>query len=53
LKIPLSSGKKVDVVLGFDNLEDYINSFDLPNAPYFGAIIGQYFRKNKKCLFCT
>lgn len=51
LKIPLSSGKKVDVVLGFDNLEDYINSFDLPNAPYFGAIIGQYSGRIKNAYF--
>jgi len=42
LKIPNSTGEKVDVVLGFETLEDYINSFDLPSAPYLGAIVGRY-----------
>ena len=32
LKIPLKSGEMVDVVLGFDTLENYINSFDLESA---------------------
>jgi len=42
LKIPISNGQKVDVVLGFDKLEDYIKSFDLPSSPYFGSIVGRY-----------
>lgn len=42
LKIPLENGNKVDVVLGFESLSDYINSFSLPNAPYFGTIVGRY-----------
>lgn len=42
LKIPVSNGNKVDVVLGFENLEDYINSFNLPSAPYFGTVVGRY-----------
>lgn len=42
LKIPTSNGKKTDVVLGFDTLEDYIDSFNLPNAPYFGSVVGRY-----------
>jgi aldose 1-epimerase len=42
LKIPTSNGKKIDVVLGFDTLEDYINSFDLPSAPYLGSVVGRY-----------
>jgi aldose 1-epimerase len=42
LKIPISSEEKVDVVLGFETLEDYIHSFDLPSAPYFGAIVGRF-----------
>lgn len=32
----------VDVVLGFDSIENYIQSFGLPSAPYFGSIIGRY-----------
>jgi aldose 1-epimerase len=31
----------VDVVLGFDDLESYINSFDL-KAPYLGATVGRF-----------
>ena len=42
LKIPISDAKKIDVVLGFETLEDYINSFDLPNATYFGTVVGRY-----------
>lgn len=42
LKIPLENGELVDVVLGFDTLEKYIHSFDLPSAPYMGATVGRY-----------
>jgi len=42
LKIPLENGNKVDVILGFESLSDYVNSFSLSNAPYFGAIVGRY-----------
>lgn len=42
LKIPLPSGKKIDVVLGFDTISNYKKSFELPSAPYFGAIVGRY-----------
>lgn len=42
LRIPLKNGSKVDVVLGFETIDNYINSFDLPSAPYLGAIVGRY-----------
>lgn len=42
LKIAQSNGKLVDVVLGFDNIEAYEESFDLEAAPFFGAIVGRY-----------
>ena len=42
LKIPLKSGVLVDVVLGFDTLQNYVNSFDLASAPYFGATVGRF-----------
>lgn len=42
LKIPLKKGGFVDVVLGFDTLQDYLNSFNLESAPYFGATVGRY-----------
>ena len=51
LKIPINKNEKVDVVLGFDNIENYINSFDLSSAPYFGAIIGRYAGRIKNATF--
>jgi len=37
LKVPDRHGKFGDVVLGYDNLPDYIK-----DSPYFGALIGRY-----------
>jgi aldose 1-epimerase len=37
LKVPDRNGKFGDVVLGYDDLGDY-----LTNSPYFGALIGRY-----------
>ncbi len=59
LKIPLELDKKIDIVLGFDDLSSYINSFDSKAAPYFGAIVGRFagriknghFSINKKPIF--
>lgn len=42
LKIPLINGEKIDVVLGFDTLEEYINSYYLPSPPYFGTTVGRF-----------
>lgn len=42
LQIPLKDKKPVDVVLGFDNLQAYLESYNLPSAPYFGTTIGRY-----------
>ena len=41
LKIPTPNGI-VDVVAGFDTIEGYIQSFELPSAPYFGAVAGRF-----------
>lgn len=41
LKITNTIGNKIDVVLGFDHLQDYINSFSLPSPPYFGTSVGR------------
>lgn len=38
LLVPSANGNLVDVVLGFDNVEQYQTSTE----PYFGAIIGRY-----------
>lgn len=37
LKVPDRNGRLGDVVLGYDNLADY-----LKDSPYFGALIGRY-----------
>ncbi len=37
LKVPGSDGVSENVVLGFDNLDDYLSGH-----PYFGALIGRY-----------
>ena len=42
LKVPLHDQKLVDVVLGFNSPEDYMNSFKYGNAPYFGAVVGRF-----------
>ena len=42
LKVPLKNGEIVDVVLGFDTLEDYLKSFQMGGAPYMGATVGRY-----------
>ncbi len=41
LRVPSKAGI-VDVVLGFDTIQDYIESQTLPAPPYFGAVIGRY-----------
>jgi len=51
LKIPLKSGEIVDVVLGFDTLENYISSFYLESAPYLGATVGRYAGRIKDATF--
>lgn len=42
LKIPIADNQKIDVVLGFETLEDYINSYYLPSPPYFGTTVGRF-----------
>ncbi|MFD2601655.1 aldose epimerase family protein [Flavobacterium suzhouense] len=42
LLVDSKSNTKTDVVLGFDTIEGYVASYDLPSPPYFGAIIGRY-----------
>ena len=41
LKIPVDENM-VDVVLGFERLEDYINSYYLSSPPYFGTTVGRF-----------
>jgi aldose 1-epimerase len=42
LKMPLKNGEIIDVVLGFDTLEGYMQSFHLASPPYMGATVGRY-----------
>jgi aldose 1-epimerase len=42
LKVPLKDGGNIDVVLGFDTVEAYTQSFNLQSAPYFGATVGRF-----------
>lgn len=42
LKMINNRNQKVDVVLGFDFLENYIDSFNLPSSPYFGTAVGRF-----------
>jgi aldose 1-epimerase len=42
LKKTLKNGELVDLVLGFDTLNDYIESYLLPSAPYLGATVGRF-----------
>lgn len=37
--VPDRDGKPADVVLGYNNVEGYINAVD---KPYFGAVVGRY-----------
>ncbi len=37
IKVPNKQGEFEDIVLGFDNANDYLNTH-----PYFGAIVGRY-----------
>jgi aldose 1-epimerase len=40
LKVPLNNSEKIDVVLGYENVEKYEQSFSYQNAPFLGAIVG-------------
>ncbi|MBF4472960.1 aldose epimerase family protein [Flavobacterium sp. HJJ] len=42
LKVPLKNGQIVDVVLGFDTLEGYLQSFQLEGPPYMGTTVGRF-----------
>ena len=51
IKIPLENENLVDVVLGFDSVSDYINSFTISGAPFIGAVVGRYAGRIKKGTF--
>ncbi|HEX8270462.1 MAG TPA: aldose epimerase family protein [Flavobacterium sp.] len=47
---PAKKGR-TDIVLGFDTIEDYLDSRNLPASPHFGAIIGRYSGRIKEGKF--
>ena len=51
LNIIGTDGTKTDVVLGFNDIDDYIDAFNLPSAPYFGSVIGRYAGRINKGAF--
>lgn len=51
VQVPLTNGELVDVVLGFDSLESYLASYNLPSAPYFGTTVGRYAGRISKGIF--
>src|SRR4051794_6071744 len=46
LHVPDRDGKMADVVLGFDNVDDYVKK-----SPYFGAIVGRVANRIKDATF--
>lgn len=51
LKIPLKTDEIIDVVLGFNTLEDYVKSYEIGGSPYFGATVGRYSGRINQGLF--
>ncbi len=51
LEVPIGHGRYLDVVLGFENVEDYVRSIDLPAPPHFGAVIGRWAGRINKGIF--
>jgi len=50
-KIKMPDKSTNDIVLGFDNVHDYLRADYLQNYPYFGAAIGRYANRIKNALF--
>jgi aldose 1-epimerase len=51
IETPDKSGKKVNIVLGFKSLEDYLSNAYIENGPYFGCITGRYANRIAKGKF--
>lgn len=46
-----AKGEQQDIVLGFDNIAQYLSEDYLTNYPYLGAIIGRYANRIKNAAF--
>lgn len=46
-----SAGDKQDIVLGFDDIDGYLNEDYLANYPYMGVIVGRYSNRIKEGKF--
>ena len=42
LEVPITANQTIDVVLGFDDLESYVSTFDHPGTPYYGSLVGRF-----------
>ena len=49
--VPDSSGKPRDIVLGFDQMEHYIDQSYLESNSYLGAIVGRYANRISNAVF--
>src|SRR5678809_1044722 len=50
-KIQMPDGLANDIVLGFDNVQDYLTTDYLKVYPFMGAAIGRYANRIKKAAF--
>jgi aldose 1-epimerase len=50
-KIKMPDGKVNDIVLGFENVQDYLATDYVNNYPWFGAAVGRYANRIKNAAF--
>lgn len=50
LYVPTKNGK-IDVVLGFNTIEEYIKAFEIGASPYFNTIVGRFAGRIKNSQF--
>ena len=50
LYVPTKNGK-IDVVLGFQSIDEYIKAFEMGASPYFNAVVGRFAGRIKNAQF--
>lgn len=50
LYVPTKNGK-IDVVLGFHSIDEYIKAFEIGASPYFNAVVGRFAGRIKNAQF--